>query len=484
MKLKYQLFITLLVASALLIALMFAVSSWSFSRGFIGYINNTTKARLEPLTAELVALYETSGNWQWTRKKNRRLWHDLLNEHAEDTKRPRSRRNAAENSDLPAQSSAPLKRQGHNSNHRPPQPQLASLLVLTDADKNRIFGRIRKRDRIEWIPLKSNNQTVGYLGFKRTRQLNRQIDKAFEQQQKRSFGYAALGMILLSALLSIPLSSRIVKPLLTVNAAVSEINQGNFDHRITNQRNDEFGDLARNVNNLGFTLEQNLAARQRWIAEISHELRTPLAVLQSEIESMQDGIRETTPESISSLHDEVLRLSRLINDLHQLSLSDIGGLDYQMKPLSLGKAVESFVKSNRVAIDTAHLKLELVTESVAIFGDHQRINQLLDNLLQNSIRYTNDNGCLNVSVTTEGDDAVIHWEDSAPGVDNTDLQHLFDPLYRTDESRNREQAGSGLGLAIVKKIIDGHHGQIEAENGQLGGLHIIVRIPRLEDGHA
>ena len=119
----------------MLIALMLAVSSWSFSRGFIGYINNTAKARLEPLTTELVALYETTGSWQWTRKKNRRLWHDLLNEHAEDTKRPRSRRNAAENSDQPAQSSAPLKQQGHNSDHRPPPPQLASLLVLADADK-------------------------------------------------------------------------------------------------------------------------------------------------------------------------------------------------------------------------------------------------------------------------------------------------------------------------------------------------------------
>ncbi len=487
MKLKYQLFITLLVASALLIALMLAISSWSFNRGFLGYVNNAEEARLDPLISDLSTTYQQQGNWQWV-NTNKETWRALLSENRVERRQgqiripprdghppppPRSKSKQRHRSES---SSRDTERPGKpRPPRRPPGP--SQWLVLADSDKTVLAGKISPQDTIKWLPIESDGEIVGYLGYKRHRQLNRRVDQVFAQQQKRSFGYAALGMALLSALLSIPLSSRIVKPLLTANKAVSEISHGNYSYRVDTRRTDEFGDLANNINSLGLTLEQNMTARQRWIAEISHELRTPLAVLQGEIEAMQDGIRKTDPESLHSLHTEVLQLSRLINDLHQLSLSDIGALDYQMHTLPLHDIVNSYLLSNTHALEEADLQLRFNQSPVSIFGDQQRIIQLLDNLLQNSIRYTHAGGTLDVMVEAQQQHAVLRWSDSAPGVADKDLQHLFDPLYRTEESRNRQYGGSGLGLAIVQKIVTAHDGTVEANHGTSGGLEIKISIP-------
>lgn len=487
MKLKYQLFITLLIASALLIALMLAVSSWSFNRGFLGYVNNNERIRLEPLVADLTSIYQSEGNWDWI-KKNKRRWHDLINKYdvgrrSNQLGRPdKNKDRSKQPSDRKQQKASPPNgNKNSKQKKRPPPPRGAGWLVLTDAEKDPLIGNFNAKTKIDWLPIQDSEDTVGYLGYKPNTQLNRKIDQVFAQQQKRSFGYAALGMILFSALLSIPLGARIVKPLLTVNSAVNEINQGNFAFRVKSQRNDELGDLARNINNLGFTLEQNLAARQRWIAEISHELRTPLAVLQSEIEAIQDGMRTADPDSINSLHAEVMRLNRLINDLHQLSLSDIGGLEYQMQPLPLHEIINSYIESNAANVESASLYLNFNSDPALIFGDHQRLVQLLDNLLQNSIRYTTAPGVIDILLSTTTNEAVLSWSDSTPGVSDQDHKHLFDPLYRTDESRNREYGGSGLGLAIVKKIVEAHTGRIKSRHSQIGGLEIIIKLPLLEE---
>lgn len=489
MKLKYQLFITLLVASALLIALMLAVSSWSFNRGFIGYVNSAEKARLAPLVENLAETYRQQNGWHWT-ETNKALWNDLLISNRVERRlgqlRPSSRRGPPPGAQhKPGQNPhnrLPDKKRPRQNRRPPPPRRIIPWLLLADAEQSVLIDPANSgKDNIEWLPVTNADETVGYLGFTRYRQLNREIDKVFAQQQKRSFGYAALGMVLLSALLSIPLSSRIIKPLLTVNKAVDEISHGNFGYRVPPGRKDEFGDLANHINSLAHRLNENKTARQRWIAEISHELRTPVAVLQSEIEAIQDGIRQADTQSIESLHHEVLQLSRLINDLHQLSLSDIGALEYQMTSLPLNEVVDEFLTANLQALADAGLQPQLSINHATILGDHQRIIQLLENLLQNSIRYTRPEGTLQVTLKTENDTAVLCWADSAPGVDETDLAKLFDPLYRTEQSRNRQHGGSGLGLAIVKKIVAAHEGQIVAQHAPLGGLEITISIPLQPD---
>ena len=474
MRLKYQIFLTLLAASALIIAIMFAFSSWSFSRGFLEYVNQNIEDSLSEEVAELEFQYEQQRNWDWVTADTVR---QLRSQRNIDISRPDNSRQAR-NGQTSDRQRPNGRRQGRRKSDR-----LAPPLALANAEKQIISGQPSPNVGIQWIDLKVDNQVVGFLGFPQKNRVDRHFDQVFANKQKKNFIWTALAMVLLSALLSIPLAGLLVRPLLKLNEAVDEISGGNYSHRVSNNRRDELGDLADNINTLGLSLERNRDARRRWIAEISHELRTPVAVMRGELEAVQDGIRGMDKLAVDSLHAEALNLGRLIDDLHMLSMSDVGALNYQMAPLDLAELVREFV-SGHDALLSEHeleLKLQLPAEPLIVQGDAQRIEQLLANLLQNTCRYTDKNGQLGVSLTQQSVGSkpwfVLDWYDSSPGVSATVLPQLFDPLFRTDESRNRETGGSGLGLSIVKRIVDAHQGTIEASDSTLGGLRIRISLP-------
>lgn len=469
MRLKYQIFLTLLLASALLIALMYAISSWRFSRGFLDYVNQNEMARLELLSEQLINRYEEAGDtWDWVNDKSMRSYR-----FDNRKKRPGKRDRDNSNSKYTDKRPPPPPSDGFRNDRRGPP------LILTDADKNTLFGQLKTDRSLQWLPLDNGNKVIGYLAFAPRLSVDRQFDQIFADKQKKTLGLTALAMILLSGLLSIPLATRLVRPLLRVNNAVSEISGGNYAHRVDIRRNDEFGDLASNVNTLGIKLEQNRSARQRWIAEISHELRTPLAVLRGEIEAVQDGVRKLDRLAVDSLHGEVLHLSRLVDDLHTLSMSDVGALDYQMDALKIETLLKEFLEAHSSTLEQRDISLQLhATETQFIQGDAQRLEQLLTNLLQNTCRYTDPGGKLIVECKADQSRGLlIDWYDSSPGLSAESIAHLFEPFYRGEQSRNRASGGSGLGLAIAKRIVEAHNGTISASESALGGLHIQIRLP-------
>lgn len=480
MKLKYQLFVVLLIASALLIALMLAANNFSFQRQFISYVNAAEISRIQPLVEDLAQRYPAEKGWQWV---NQRSWGDLLRKHSVFAKSGQLRAlknfNKAQRTERkePSARSDNAKSNDRKSRRLPPHKRAAAWLTLVDAERSRVIGPPPSAARMEWLPVVVDTKTVGYVGFVRHQQFARQIDKEFARQQRRNFIYAALAMIALCAVMAAPLAARIIRPLDSVNNAIAALSGGNFGYRADTARHDEFGDLAKSINRLGSTLEQNKAARQRWIAEISHELRTPVAVLQGEIEAIQDGIRSANRDTIDSLHAEILRLGRLIDDLHQLSVSDLGALDYQMKPLDLSTLVTEFIDGHRSSLESAGLTVSISQQPAPIQGDYERLCQLLENLLQNTLRYTVSPGTLDIAVKATGDQLILQWSDSSPGVSNEDLQHLFEPLYRAEKSRSRQTSGSGLGLSIVQKIVAAHDGSIIADHSSTGGLTITIELP-------
>ncbi len=486
MRLKYQLFITLLVASALLVALMFAVSSFSFSRGFLRYINNAETQRVEALVPVLQQLYASEGNWDAI-SGNPRLLRSLLRsdrDHRRQSGEDRFTENGWNNGRNNGRNNS--SNNGRNNGRlRNPPPLPASerihlRLALTDADKNLLLGRGNVTRKTDWYPIDHDEQIVGYLGFNKLKQLDNQIDRAFERQQRKGFALAALAMVLLSSLLAAPLTSRIVKPILKLKQTVAELSDGNFDDRIATDRRDEIGDLSRDINKLGATLASNKYAQQRHFAEISHELRTPIGVMQAELEALQDGIRPLDKTAIDSLHAETLRLNRLIEDLRSLSLADAGTLDYQMQVFDLKACIDNQINRHRSSLPDFDIEFSAPAYACFINGDQQRLEQLLDNLLQNTMRYTTLPGQLKISVSTEGNQVLLVWEDTAPGVPDAALNKLFNPLFRAEESRNREFGGSGLGLSIVRKIVNAHSGRVAAHHSDLGGLRITIRFPKSE----
>lgn len=222
--------------------------------------------------------------------------------------------------------------------------------------------------------------------------------------------------------------------------------------------------------------------RRDFMADISHELRTPLAVLRGELEAIQDGVRQFTPESVASLQAEVGTLTKLVNDLHQLSMSDEGALAYQKTSLDLIPLLEVASGAFRERFASRGLTIQLsLPDSMTVFGDRDRLMQLFNNLLENSLRYTDSGDGLHISAEQRERMVLLTFADSAPGVSDDQLQRLFERFYRTEGSRNRASGGSGLGLAICVNIVQAHNGLIRAAHSPFGGVSITVELPLERD---
>jgi len=466
MKLKYQLFTLLLVVSAVLIALLFAFNTWSFNRGFNNYIIQSQIRSLESLASTLEDEYVTSGGWGWIMNDNSQ-WRRISNQSLRNS---RGLERHSQGTDAAA-AIAPGKERERRRLYR--------QMVLVDANKEMIVGRELPTQSPTWFPIVSSDVTIGYIGYEKKDRAQGNLDRIFAEQQMTNLAWVSFLMVALSALLAALFAPLIVKPVVTVSRAVAKISAGDYDQRVETLRKDEIGDLSRDVNQLAFTLDESRNARRKWLAEISHELRTPVAILQGEIEAIEDGIREFNDDSLNSLQVETVRLSRLIQDLHNLSLSDLGALEYKMSPMNMQELIRERLQSVETQRLESGIEISISPDSKRseILGDTQRMGQLIDNLLQNSLRYTDSNGLLNIDLKTNGDTLTIVWTDSSPGLSDTDLPKLFDPLYRTEPSRNRNTGGAGLGLAIVEKIVHAHQGSVLATHSPLGGLEITLTFP-------
>ncbi|MEY3042069.1 MAG: hypothetical protein RLZZ174_1151, partial [Pseudomonadota bacterium] len=211
----------------------------------------------------------------------------------------------------------------------------------------------------------------------------------------------------------------------------------------------------------------------------------PLTVLRGELEALEDGVRPLTPQSLTSLNAEVRQLGRLVEDLHALALADVGALAFQNEPCDLPALLEEAQARHARRFEDAGLTLTLKQKSLdrRLSLDPVRIAQLLDNLLENALRYTDAPGAVELAVTAAEEGARITVEDSAPGVEATALESMFTRFWRQDPSRARASGGAGLGLAIVRRIAEAHEGEAYAEASPLGGLRIqiLLRTKRREE---
>ncbi len=280
--------------------------------------------------------------------------------------------------------------------------------------------------------------------------------------------------------MAIPLANHVVKPITKLKESTRILAEGEYKIRIERPSNDELGELSDDFNVLAKTLENNELARQRWIADISHELRTPIAILRGEVEAIIDGVREADNKSIESLYQEILQLNRLVDDLYELSLSDLGALNYRKREMDISEAIDSVVESFKDNFRDKGIRIESNSNDhkpLFFQGDPDRLHQLFSNLLKNSLRYTHTGGELEITIEPSEHQLTLNFQDSAPGVSLDALDKLFDRLYRAENSRNRSTGGAGLGMAIVKNIVEAHQGTISALNSPKGGLWVKIDFP-------
>jgi two-component system sensor histidine kinase BaeS len=321
-----------------------------------------------------------------------------------------------------------------------------------------------------------DGRVVGKLVLAPLRGIASATDQRFVRDQVRDMLLMAVALVILSAMLAILLARHLLRPVAALREVAGQIAQGKLDARAPVIGHDELAELARHVNEMAQSLEASEQQRRRMLADVSHELRTPLAVIRGEIEAMQDGVRRADPASLASLHEEVLRLNKLIDDLHQLALADAGGLHIESRCIELDELVQSLIKRYRTRMEAAGLAMSVTLAPATVQGDPNRLAQVIANLLENSLRYTDKGGTIAVSLAVR-DCIELCIEDSAPGVPEGMHERLFERLYRADAARSRARGGSGLGLAICKALVEAQGGSISAMPSALGGVKMLVRLP-------
>jgi two-component system, OmpR family, sensor histidine kinase BaeS len=463
--LTHRLFLSILAATCLAVLSIFFIMQWSIDRGFLQYLNSFEQDRLEQLSGRLEEVYAENGSWDFLRE-NPRLFYVMV-EQSGDSATAGRRKELNQRTDAPPFPPPGLQR-----------PKLPFIVI--DTDRNPIIGNPADAKESKLRPIEHGGKTVGFIGLMSPKHFLLPPQLEFLKKQKLALVLAALGMTLVVVIFSIPLAKRLVQPIRAMAAATRDLASGSYSVRVPVSSSDELGQLARDFNAMALTLEKNEKARRQWVADISHELRTPLAVLRGEIEALLDGIRNTTPEAIRSLHAEALRLHRLVDDLYQLSLSDLGTLTYHKEDSNLVEILKDSIESYSTEFARNGITL---TEEIAqglqliVFADRQRLYQLFANLIENSLKYTESGGVLIIRLACHNGQAAIDFEDSAPGVPENELGRLFDRLYRVEGSRNRTSGGAGLGLAICRNIVEAHAGTISALPSQLGGILVRITIP-------
>lgn len=352
--------------------------------------------------------------------------------------------------------------------------------MLVDSQGKHVAGQVNlpRDDYVVRVPVTAGDENIGELRTVAKVRTDSSLETEFSKQQTRASMFISLVSLILAGLASWGLVRLLVAPVLQIKQGVVRLASGDYSSRLSVERDDELGTLMSDLDRLAVTLEQNRNSRKRWLADISHELRTPVTILAGEIEAIKDGLRPMDMNQMESLDHEVARLRHLINDLYELSLSDIGGLRYEFANVDPVQLLESVLDQNQIRLEQAQITASLTVGARATMqADVNRLEQLFTNLLNNSIAYTDKGGEIRIVVRTEGTLLIIEFDDSAPGVSNKAFEQMFEPLYREDESRSRRVAGAGLGLTIAKNIVLAHHGQISASASALGGVSIKLEFP-------
>ena len=509
----------------------------SFENGFLHYVRERDAGRIKAVMAKVTSEYATHGNWNFLRE-HPGAWLALLDSATHDAQREELA--AAQVGKLPSWKNFPgsgtvqqllgplsgpseephwgmrlpaaapsvpgimAERDrvsasgvdgGDNNYGRPPPPPppphesvIRGIppndppVTLFDANHEVVASTGQPPPPSETMrPVVYSGKVVGWLAANGPDTLSDAADIAFQAQQMRSTLEIGGVAVVLAALVALILARIVLAPVKRLMNATHHLAGGDYTTRVPAGRRDELGRLAHDFNVLADSLHKAERSRRDFIADISHELRTPLAVLRGELEAIEDGVHEFDRDSLMSLQTEVNMLNKLIEDLYELSLSDVGAFSYRRTPTDIERLARTSIEAMRESFKAKRIALDFTcTQAIAnatFAVDPARFVQLLKNLLQNSLRYTDPDGRVQVSLSQTGNGWQLEVQDSLPGVPEAALAHLFERFYRVDESRSRESGGAGLGLSLCHAIVTAHGGSIDAKASPFGGIWITARFP-------
>ena len=275
------------------------------------------------------------------------------------------------------------------------------------------------------------------------------------------------------------LSRRILAPIRSLASVARQLGQGDFSQRVQTEDRSELGELAQTFNSMASDLERAEQLQRNMVADVAHELRTPLSNIRGYLEAIRDGIKKPDRDTIRSLDEEATLLSRLVDDLQELSLADAGELKLNCRVEDLAKLIEQTVAPVQVQAATKGISvsIDLSDRLSSVKIDYNRISQVLRNLLENAIAHTAKGNSITLTAKQQGNRVEVSVTDTGEGIPIEDLPNIFERFYRVDKSRARATGGTGLGLTIAKRLIEAHGGKIEVRSEPGKGSRFSFTIP-------
>lgn len=290
---------------------------------------------------------------------------------------------------------------------------------------------------------------------------------------------AAAAMAALLALgVAVVLSRRITRPIIGLTESVRSREAGDRSIRVDAallDGTDEVAQLARAFDHMANTIEAEDSLRRAVTADVAHELRTPLAILQAGTESMADGVTAPTLDNLSSLHDEVLRLAQVVEDLDTLSSAEAAGLRLERVPVDVAAVVTSTLTLWRPAFKESGVELVADVADAPALVDPHRVGQIVTNLLSNSLKFTSRGDTVTLTVRRQGAKVSIEVADSGMGIPADELEHVYDRFWRGRQAGRL--AGSGVGLAVVRALVEAHGGTVTVTSTPNEGSCFRVELP-------
>jgi signal transduction histidine kinase len=285
-----------------------------------------------------------------------------------------------------------------------------------------------------------------------------------------------------AVVLSLVLSRRILGPVEALTAAARRMERGDLDQRVEVHSGDEIGELARAFNAMAEGLSRLETLRRNMVTDVAHELRTPLSNVRGYLEAFRDGVMQPDPATIESVYEEAMLLTRLVDDLQELSLVEAGQLRLDLRPVPLAPVVKRAVEALRARASAKQvgLRADLPADLPLVNADPERVAQILRNLLSNGVTHTDPGGEILIAARATASDIEVGVSDTGHGIAPEHVPYIFERFYRADPSRSRATGGTGLGLAIARQLVEAHGGRITVDSEVGQGARFSFTLPVAE----
>lgn len=291
--------------------------------------------------------------------------------------------------------------------------------------------------------------------------------------------WGSLVAVAIALVVTFFLSRRVLAPVKALASTARQLGKGDFSRRVEFRGRGEVGELAAAFNSMAGDLERAEELKRNMVADVAHELRTPLSNVRGYLEALSDGVLEPNPNVLRSIDEEAKLLSRLVDDLQELSLAEAGEMALDTQPTDIPRAIRAAVAAvgAQAAARGLAVRLDVAENLPAASADPDRLAQVLRILLENAMAHTEPGGSVTVGSRAEVGSIAVSVTDTGEGIPPQELSSIFERFYRVDKSRARSTGGSGLGLTIARRLVEAQGGAIKAHSQPGKGSRFAFTIP-------